>query len=102
LLVAVLPCEAIFGPGVAQRIRGHFAVARSEPLPFPALTPRERLVLDRIAAGQRNAQIAQALSISPKTVSNHVSSIFAKLAVTDRAEAIVRARESGLGHGATP
>jgi DNA-binding NarL/FixJ family response regulator len=53
--------------------------------------------LDRIAAGRRNAAIAGELHLSPKTVSNHVSAIFAKLAVADRSEAIVRARQEGLG-----
>lgn len=64
---------------------------------FPQLTPREREILSLIAAGRANAQIASALFLSPKTVRNNVSNIFAKLHVADRAEAIVRAREAGLG-----
>ncbi|MGH2826236.1 MAG: response regulator transcription factor, partial [Actinomycetota bacterium] len=61
------------------------------------LTDRERQVLDLIAQGNSNQAIAQSLVLSPKTVRNHVSNIFAKLQVADRAEAIVRAREAGLG-----
>jgi DNA-binding NarL/FixJ family response regulator len=66
---------------------------------FPSLTEREREVLDLIAAGQPNRSIAKRLFLSDKTVRNHVSNIFAKLQVADRAEAIVRAREAGLGGG---
>jgi DNA-binding NarL/FixJ family response regulator len=90
--------EAIFGPGVAARVLGFFGAARpTADAPFPELTAREREILDRVAAGERNGAIARALGLAPKTVSNHLSSIFAKLAVADRTEAIVRARESGLG-----
>ena len=65
---------------------------------FPELTVREREILDLLAAGRSNTQIASALFLSPKTVRNNVSNIFAKLHVADRAEAIVRARDAGLGH----
>ena len=64
---------------------------------FPQLTPREREILDLLAAGRSNAQIAQTLFLAPKTVRNTTSNIFAKLQVADRAEAIVRARDSGMG-----
>ena len=64
---------------------------------FPELTDREREVLALIARHQTNAQIATTLSLSPKTVRNHVSSIFGKLQVADRAQAILRAREGGMG-----
>jgi DNA-binding NarL/FixJ family response regulator len=64
---------------------------------FPQLTARERQILDLVAAGRSNAQIASTLFLSPKTVRNNVSNVFAKLHVADRAEAIVRAREAGLG-----
>jgi DNA-binding NarL/FixJ family response regulator len=64
---------------------------------FPQLTTREREVLDLIAGGLSNQQIAERLVLSPKTVRNNVSSVFAKLQVADRAQAIVRAREAGLG-----
>jgi DNA-binding NarL/FixJ family response regulator len=92
--------EAIFGPSVARRIIAFFAggVARAPSTPpFPDLTARELEVLDRIAAGRGNAAIARDLFISPKTVSNHITAIFAKLQVADRAEAIIRARDAGLG-----
>jgi DNA-binding NarL/FixJ family response regulator len=91
--------QAIFGPTVARRLIAFFSAAPAAPHaePFPALTAREREVLDLIAAGRPNSAIARTLVISTKTVSNHISSIFAKLQVADRAEAIVRAREAGLG-----
>jgi DNA-binding NarL/FixJ family response regulator len=90
--------EAIFGPGVAARVLGYFAGMRPvADVSFPELTPREREILDRVAAGERNGAIARALGLAPKTVSNHLSSIFTKLAVADRAEAIARAREGGFG-----
>lgn len=92
--------EAIFGPGVAQRVLGFFAAApRAAAEPFPELTAREREILDLLAAGQPNAVIAQRLGIAAKTVANNVSGIFAKLQVADRAQAIVRARDAGLGRG---
>jgi DNA-binding NarL/FixJ family response regulator len=91
--------EAIFGPGIARRLVGYFS--RPAPAgatgPFPQLTEREREILDLIAAGRSNAEITSKLVLSPKTVRNHVSNVFAKLDVRDRAEAIVRAREAGLG-----
>lgn len=91
--------EALFGPAMARRLTSFFQEARrAAPLePFPTLTDREREVLDLIAAGRDNREIAARLFISGKTVSNHISSIFAKLHVTDRAQAIVTAREAGLG-----
>jgi DNA-binding NarL/FixJ family response regulator len=96
-LRAVVAGEAIFGPGIASRVLGYFSATRPADVPFPALTAREREILDHVAAGERNSVIAQRLSLAPKTISNHLSSIFAKLAVADRAEAIVRARDGGLG-----
>ncbi|HET9755745.1 MAG TPA: response regulator transcription factor [Candidatus Limnocylindrales bacterium] len=90
--------EAIFGAGVAQRMVGFFARARELGVqPFPELTDREREVLAEIARGASNASIALHLGISVKTVRNHVSTILSKLMVVDRAQAIVRAREAGLG-----
>ena len=95
---AVARGEAIFGPGVAQRVLAFFAAGPSvaEP-PFPGLTPREHEILDLLASGLGNTAIGEQLSLSPKTVANNVSSIFVKLQVAGRPEAIVRAREAGLG-----
>jgi DNA-binding NarL/FixJ family response regulator len=88
--------EAIFGPAIARRVLGYF----SSPVPapaFPELTAREREVLNLVAAGRNNQEIARQLSVSVKTVRNHLSNIFSKLQVADRAQAILRAREAGLG-----
>lgn len=93
---AVAAGEAIFGPGVARRVLGYLT-APPKGEPFPELTPRERDVLDLIAAGRPNSAIGAHLALAPKTVSNHISSIFAKLQVATRAEAIVLARDAGLG-----
>ena len=96
---AVAGGEAIFGPAVAARVLGYFAgkAAPAEELAFPELTPREHEVLDLVAAGANNAVIARQLSLSAKTVANHVSNILTKLQAADRAEAIIRARRAGLG-----
>jgi DNA-binding NarL/FixJ family response regulator len=94
---AVARGEAIFSSAVAGRVLAFFAVPRAAPKVFPSLTDREREILDLIAAGHPNPSIARALTLSPKTVANYVSAIFAKLQVADRAEAMVRAREAGLG-----
>jgi DNA-binding NarL/FixJ family response regulator len=93
---AVSRGEAIFGPGVAQRVLQLFGGER-QAQPFPSLTAREREILDLMAAGANNSEIARKLFISPKTVSNNVSYILGKLQVADRSKAIVRARRSGLG-----
>ena len=96
----VVAGEAIFGPGVAARVLGYFTEppqAVVAEYPFPELTQREREVLDLLAQGKKNADIATALFVSPKTVSNQLTAIFAKLQVASRGEAIVRAREGGLG-----
>jgi DNA-binding NarL/FixJ family response regulator len=91
--------EAIFGPEIATRVIDHFARgAGSTTAAFPSLTDREREVLEMIAAGKGNGTIAHELVISLKTVRNHVSNIFMKLQVSDRAGAIVKARKAGLGH----
>jgi DNA-binding NarL/FixJ family response regulator len=95
---AVAAGEAIFGPAVATRVLTYFATPPRAPAPFPELTTREREVLDLIAAGRNNHQIAERLSLSGKTVTNHISAIFAKLQVADRTQAILRARDAGLGH----
>ena len=90
--------EAIFSPAVATRVLAYFAAPRpTAPQVFPTLTEREREILNLTARGLPNPAIARELSLSPKTVGNHVSNIFGKLQVADRAKAIVRAREAGLG-----
>ncbi len=95
---AVAHGEAIFGPVIAHRLMQYFATPRTTGSDeFPDLTDREREVLALIARHQTNAQIATTLALSPKTVRNHVSSIFGKLQVADRAQAILRAREGGMG-----
>jgi DNA-binding NarL/FixJ family response regulator len=90
--------EAIFSPSIARRLIQYFAtLERRIPPVFPELTDREREVLTWLAQGLTNAAIADKLVLSPKTVRNHVSTIFSKLQVAGRAEAILRAREAGLG-----
>jgi DNA-binding NarL/FixJ family response regulator len=90
--------EAIFGPGIARRLVSFFAARPAvEAAVFPELTEREREILDMVARGLNNTEITQRLVLSPKTVRNHVSNIFSKLQVADRAQAIVRARQAGLG-----
>jgi len=90
--------EAIFSPSVARRVMYFFAHRQPDlpPQIFPELTERERELLALLAQGLTNAAIAERLSLSPKTVRNHVSNIFSKLQVVDRAQAIIRAREAGL------
>jgi DNA-binding NarL/FixJ family response regulator len=97
-IIAVAAGQAIFGPAVATRMLAYFATPPRAPAPFPELTAREREVLDLIAAGRTNHQIADQLGLSAKTVANHISAIFAKLQVADRTQAILRARDAGLGH----
>jgi DNA-binding NarL/FixJ family response regulator len=99
---AVAAGQAIFGPGVAARVLGYFAAPPRPDVPFPELTAREREVLDLIAAGQTNAAVAARLGLAAKTVANHVSTIFTKLQVAGRAEAIAVARRGGLGSPRAP
>jgi RNA polymerase sigma factor (sigma-70 family) len=95
---AVASGEAIFGQAIAARLRHFFTAPREAAVQqaFPDLTERESEILLLMAEGRSNAQIAQRLVVSEKTVRNHVSNIFDKLQVASRAEAIVRAREAGL------
>jgi DNA-binding NarL/FixJ family response regulator len=99
VVTAVAGGEAHFGSEIAKRLITFFSApkpaAPSEA--FPELTAREVEVLDLIAQGRTNAEIAKRLYISQKTVRNHVSHVFLKLQVANRAQAIVRAREAGLG-----
>lgn len=102
---AVANGEALFGPAIAKRLTTFFQHAEGKGMsvsPFPELTDREREVLDLIAEGLDNAAIASQLYISNKTVSNHISNIFTKLHLSDRAQAIVAAREAGMGRGLKP
>jgi DNA-binding NarL/FixJ family response regulator len=92
--------EAIFSPAIASRLMDYFSEAHRQQVPsavFPELTERERQVLTLIARGDSNTAIASELTVSIKTVRNHVSNIYSKLQVTDRAQAVIRARDAGLG-----
>ena len=95
---AVAHGEAIFSPAIAGRLIQFFASVRPVPPAhlFPELTEREREILGMIARGKSNPEIAEELTLSPKTVSNHVSNIFAKLQVVDRAQAVLRAQQAGI------
>ncbi len=96
---AVADGGAVFGPAVARRMVDFFARAAAGPgaVVFPDLTAREREILEHVARGHNNAQIAEHLVLSTKTVRNHVSNLFTKLQVVDRAQAIIKAREAGIG-----
>jgi len=95
---AVAGGEVIFGPAVARRVVAYLSRDSGRPSPaFPELTPRETQVLEQLARGDSNRTIANRLSISEKTVRNQVSLILTKLQAADRAEAIARARDAGLG-----
>jgi len=89
----------VFGAAIAQRMMRYFAgIKPVEPSDlFPELTDREREILSLIAQGRNNAEIAQRLTLSGKTIRNHITNIFSKLQVADRAQAIIRARDAGLG-----
>lgn len=102
---AVAQGEAIFGPAIAGRLADFFrqvntvTLERESTRPFPDLTDREHEILELIARGRNNQQIATQLHITMKTVSNHISNVFSKLQVADRAQAIVRAKDAGMGNG---
>jgi len=99
-LTAVVGGQAVFGPGIAARMLAFFAEGPGQndtAYPFPQLAPREREILELLAAGHRTREIAASLFLSPKTVSNQLTTIFVKLGVADRTAAVLRARESGLG-----
>jgi DNA-binding NarL/FixJ family response regulator len=92
--------EVVFSAALASRVLAWFAGGgRSAAVPFPELTEREREILDLVARGLTNAAIARRLVVSDKTVRNHVSNVFGKIHVADRAEAVARARDAGLGGG---
>lgn len=105
---AVADGEVLFGPVIANRMTDFFRsvgsaprITRQQASPFPELTEREHEILERIAQGMNNHDIAAQLNIAPKTISNHISNIFNKLRVADRAQAVIKAREAGLGKGDT-
>jgi DNA-binding NarL/FixJ family response regulator len=96
---AVAAGDVIVGRAIAGRFGAALRPAdRNDSYPFPQLTNRERDVLERIAAGKSNSVIARELALSPKTISNRISSVFSKLRVANRAQVIVLAREAGLGY----
>jgi DNA-binding NarL/FixJ family response regulator len=89
-----------FAPEVAGRVLGRLAgTGEGSRSPFPQLTPRELEILDLVATGRPTGDIATRLGLSVKTVGNNMSSILAKLGLTDRAQAAVVARDAGLGRG---
>ncbi|CAN5335268.1 response regulator transcription factor [soil metagenome] len=93
--------ESVFSGEVARKLIGRLTGGGATgALPLPALTVREREVMDRMATGANNQVIASTLHLSPKTLSNHISSIFSKLGVESRSEAIILARDAGLGRSA--
>ena len=94
---SVVAGQTVIGPGVAQRLIAALGAPPGAAVVFPQLTVREREILEHLARGRSNGAIAAGLGLAPKTVGNHVSSIFAKLRVATRAEAIVLAHEQGLG-----
>ena len=96
---AVASGEAVFGSGVAERIIGFFSGPRpaTPRRAFPEITEREEEVLSLVAQGKSNQEIARELFVSLKTVRNHVSNILVKLQVADRAQAVIRARDAGIG-----
>lgn len=96
---AVANGEVVFSSGIASRVLSFFAAGPAKPVvtPFPALTDREREILDLVARGLTNPAIAQKLMLSSKTVRNHVSNVLTKLQAASRAEAVAQARDAGLG-----
>jgi len=100
---AVADGDVLFGPAIAHRVTDYFrmfSIAPPRAAPFPELSERELEVLALVARGLNNHEIAGQLHVAVKTVSNHISNIFTKLQVVDRSQAIVKAREAGLGKGA--
>jgi DNA-binding NarL/FixJ family response regulator len=91
--------QPVFGAALAGRLRRWFAAPPPRDTPFPQLTTRELEILDHLAAGLSNVDIGRLLHLAPKTVANNVSAILSKLHLSQRTQAIVRAREAGLGRG---
>jgi DNA-binding NarL/FixJ family response regulator len=103
-VLAVAAGDAVYGAAVARRIVGFYSDThqRYAAQAFPDLTPRERDVLDLLATGARNHEIARRLGLSEKTVRNHISTLLLKLQVPDRTAAATRARNAGLGQNQPP
>ena len=101
-LESVARGDAVFGPAVAGRVLSYLTrpLSARDPLLFPELSAREREVLELMARGLSNGEIARRLFVSPKTIRNHASNVFTKLQVSDRSEAVLRARKAGLGGSA--
>jgi DNA-binding NarL/FixJ family response regulator len=99
-LESVARGDAVFGPAVASRVLAYLTrpLSAHDAVLFPELSDREREVLELIARGMSNGEIARRLVLSPKTVRNHASNVFTKLQVRDRAQAVLRARRAGLGN----
>jgi DNA-binding NarL/FixJ family response regulator len=99
-IAAVARGEVVFSAGIASRVLSFFSGTPAHSAqPFAGLTEREREILDLVARGLTNPAIARRLVLSEKTVRNHVSNVFGKMQVADRAEAVARARDAGLGSG---
>jgi DNA-binding NarL/FixJ family response regulator len=96
-ITGVVKGEAVFGAQIAGRVLEALSAPPVTQRVFPQLTPREHEILELLAQGRSNASIARDLGLNPRTVANHMSSILTKLPATDRAEAIIRARQAGLG-----
>jgi DNA-binding NarL/FixJ family response regulator len=98
-LESVARGDAVFGPAVAGRVLSYLTrpLSARDPTLFPELSEREREVLELMARGLSNGEIARKLFVSPKTVRNHASNVFTKLQVSDRSDAVMRARRAGLG-----
>ena len=98
-LESVARGDAVFGPAVAGRVLSYLTrpLSARDPMLFPELSEREREVLGLMARGLSNGEIARKLFVSPKTIRNHASNVFTKLQVSDRSEAVLRARKAGLG-----
>jgi DNA-binding NarL/FixJ family response regulator len=103
-VLAVASGDTVYGAAVARRISDFYIGAHHDraAVAFPELTERERQVLDLVAAGRGNHDIAQRLCLSEKTVRNHISAILTKLQVRDRAAAVAKARDAGLGQPDQP
>lgn len=101
-IMAAAAGQAVFGPALAQRLQAWFSRRPAPVAAFPELTDRERQILDGVAAGMTNAEIGAQLFLSPKTVANNISMILDKLQLAHRGEAIIRAREAGLGDRSQP